>query len=159
MGQKTIYPSIETAYAYRKDINNDLVGKFNTSGFNQGSALSKIKYWIPKILFLQHLPNKEEVNKIDVNRMRNGFNVDVLISVDIEETVKVNGEAIEIYEGVISRENFEVSPFRNVTDKLFDIRQKYKDEFNDVMHFSVNLLMNSLYGEQIQKDIEEKIAS
>ena len=43
-------------------------------------------------------------------------------------------------------------------DKLFALRQKYKDEGIDVMHLLVKLLMNSLYGENIRKDIEEKFA-
>ena len=38
------------------------------------------------------------------------------------------------------------------------MRQKYKDENNEVMQILVKLLMNSLYGEQIRKDIEEKFA-
>ena len=65
---------------------------------------------------------------------------------------------LEIYEGVIYRENFEVSPFSKVIDKLFALRQKYKDERNDVMQVLVKLLMNSLYGENIRKDIEEKFS-
>ena len=40
-------------------------------------------------------------------------------------------------------------------DKLFEVRQKYKDENKDVMHVLVKLIMNSLYGEQIRKDNEE----
>ena len=65
--------------------------------------------------------------------MRNGYIIDHLKSVDIQEIVKFGGEVIEIYEGVICRENFKVSPFRKVIDKLFALRQKYKDENNDVM--------------------------
>ena len=38
------------------------------------------------------------------------------------------------------------------------MRQKYKDENNDVMQLLVELLMNNLYGENIRKDIKEKIA-
>ena len=48
-----------------------------------------------------------------------------------------------------------MSPFKKVKDKLFELRQKYNDENNDVMQFLVILIMNSLYGEQIRKDIEE----
>ena len=44
--------------------------------------------------------------------MRNGYVVDFLTSVDIQETVKIEGERIEIYEGVIYRENFKPSPFK-----------------------------------------------
>ena len=87
--------------------------------------------------------------------MRNGYIVDVLTSVDIQETVKIGGKVIEISEGVIYRESFKVSPFKKVIDKLFELRQKYKDESNDVMQMLVKLIMNSSYGEQIRKDIEE----
>ena len=38
------------------------------------------------------------------------------------------------------------------------MRLKYKDEINAVMHLLVKFIMNSLYGEQIRKDIEEKDA-
>ena len=41
---------------------------------------------------------------------------------------------------------------------MFALRQKHKDEGNDVMQFLVKLLMNSLYGENIRKDFEEKFA-
>ena len=95
--------------------------------------------------------------------MRNGYIIPntlyyTLISVDIQEIVEIGGKVIEFYEGVIYRENFKVSPFRKVIDKLFALRQKYKDENNDVMQLLVELLMNSLYGENIRKDIEEKFA-
>ena len=48
-----------------------------------------------------------------------------------------------------------MSPFKKVIDELFELRQKYKDEINVVMLLLVKLIMNSLYGEQIRKDIEE----
>ena len=90
--------------------------------------------------------------------MRNGYIIDHLTSVDIQEIVKIGGKVIEIYEGVIYRENFKLSPFRKVFDNLFALRQKYKDEGNEVMQLLVKLFMNSLCGEQIRKDIEEKFA-
>ena len=90
--------------------------------------------------------------------MRNGYIIGTLTSVDIQEIVKIGGKVIEIYEGVIYKENFKVSPFRKVIDKLFALRQKYKDDNIDVMQLLVKLLMNSLYGENIRKDIEEKFA-
>ena len=62
---------------------------------------------------------------------------------------------IQIYEGVLHRENFIVSPFRKVIEKLFGLRQKYKDEHNDLMQGLVKLIMNSLYGGQIRKDIDQ----
>ena len=154
--EKSIYPRIETGYADTRNMNNELIEKFNNQTFTQGSAILKIKYYNPKNLIVQHLPIKEKVNKIEINRMRNGYIIDTLTSVDIQEIVKIGGKVIEIYEGVIYRENFKVSPFRKVIDILFKLRKKYKDENNDVMQLLVKLLMNSLYGENIRKDIEEK---
>ena len=139
-------------------MNDGLVEKFNNQTFTQGSAISKIKYYNPRDLIVQHLPIKKKEKKTEINRMRNGYIVDYLTSVDIQEIVKIGGKVIEIYEGVIYRENFKVYPFRKVIDKLFALRQKYKDENNDVMQLLVKLLMNSLYGENIRKDNEQKFA-
>ena len=91
--------------------------------------------------------------------MRNGYVVDVLTSVDIQDIVEIVGKVIEIYEGVIYRESFKVPPFKKVIDNLFELRQKYKDENYEVMQLIVKLIMNSLYGEQIRKDIEESYQS
>ena len=41
---------------------------------------------------------------------------------------------------------------------MFALRQKYNDDNNEVGQLLVKFLMNSLYGEQIRKDIEKKIA-
>ena len=156
--EKSIYPRIETGYSFTRDINDELVEKFNNQTFNQGSAILMIKYYNPRDLIVQHLPIKEKVNKMEINRMRNGYIIDTVTSVDIQEIIKIVGKVIEIYEGVIYRENFKISPFRKVIVEIFALRQKYKDDNIDVMQLLVKLLMNSLYGENIRKDIEEKFA-
>ena len=46
--QNSIYPRTDTGYAYTTDMNDELVQKFNTGNFTQGSALSKFKYYNPK---------------------------------------------------------------------------------------------------------------
>ena len=153
--EKSINPKIETGYAFTKFMKKKLVKKFNSGNFNQGNGILKI-YYNPKTLIVQHLPMKEKVIKIDKNRMRNGYIVDTLPSVDIREVVKIGGKVFEISESVIHRENFEVSPFRTVSDELVASRQNYKSEKNDVKQFLVKLLRNSLYGEQIRRNIEEK---
>ena len=104
---------------------------------------------------MQHLPVREEVKKIEVNRIRNGYIIDILTSVDIQEIVKIAGEVIQNYEGVIYRENFRISPFGKVIEKVFAARQKYKDQGNDLMQGSVKSKKNSLYGVQIRRDIDE----
>ena len=97
---------------------------------------------------------KEDVIKSEINRMRNGYFVDVLTSVGIQENVKIGGKILDIYEGVIQREIFKASPFKKI-DNLFELRQKYKDENNDVIQMLFKLIINSLYAEQIREDNEE----
>ena len=80
--ENSIYPRIETGYAYTRDMNDELVEKLNTGNFNQGSAILKIKYYNPRDLIVQHLPIKEKEKKIEINRMRNGYIIDYLTSVD-----------------------------------------------------------------------------
>ena len=152
---KSIYPKIETVYAFTPDMNDDIVNKFNKGIFNQGSAILKIKYYNPRDLIVQHLPVKEKVNKIETNRMRNGFITQVLTSVDIQEIVKKGGKVVQVYEGVFYRENFNVSAFKKVIDNLFGQRQKCKDENNEVMQLLVKVFMNSLYEEFLRKDFVE----
>ena len=45
--ENSIYLRIETGYAFTRDMNDELVGKFNTGNVNQGSAILKIKYYNP----------------------------------------------------------------------------------------------------------------
>ena len=154
----SIYPKIETGFAFKPHMNDIYVEAFNNQTFNEDgdeSAILTIKYHNPPDLIFQHLPVKEKVKKIEVNRMRNGYIVDTLTSVDIQEIVEIGGKLVEIYEGVIYRENFKLSPFRKVIEKLFALRQKYKDEKNDLMQGLVKLIMNSSYGVQIRRDINE----
>ena len=123
----SVYPKIETGFAFKPDMNDVYVEAFNNQPFNQDgdeSAILTIKYYNPPNLIFQHLPVKEKVKKVEVNRMRNGYIIDTLTSADIHEIVKIGGKVVEVYEGVIYRENFKVSPFRKVIEKLFALRQK-----------------------------------
>ena len=152
---KSIYPKAETGYTFTPDMKDELVTEFNNQTFTQGSAILKFKYYNPKNLIVQHLPVREKVNKIEIIRMRNGYITQVLSSVDIQKIVKIGGRVIQIYEGVIYRENFEVSPFEKIIDEIFALRRKYKDERNEVLQLLVKLIMNALYGEFLRKDIIE----
>ena len=70
----------------------------------------------------QHLPVKEKVIKIEVRRMRNGYVIDTLTSVDVGEIVEIGGKVIENYKGVIYRKKFKISLFGGVIEKLFASR-------------------------------------
>ena len=129
--EKSVYPKIETGFAFKPNMNGVYVEAFNKQTFNQDgdeSAILTVNKYNPPNLIFQHLPVKEMVNKTEVNRMRNGYIIDTLTSIDIQEIVKIGGRVIEIYEGVIYWENFKISPFRKVIEKLFALGQKYKEE-------------------------------
>ena len=156
--EKSVYPKKESGFAFKPYMNIIYVDVFNNQTFNHDgneSAIFRTKYYnLPDVIF-QHIPVKEKVENIEVNRMRNGDIIDTLTSVEVQESVKIGGRVIEIYEGAIYRENFKISPFKSVIEKLFALRPKNKDEGIDLMQGLVKLLMNSLYGVQILKDINE----
>ena len=134
--ENSVYPKIETGFAFKPHMNKTYVEAFKNQTFNQDgdeSAILTIKYYNPPNLIFQHLPVKEKVKKVEVNRMRNGYIVDTLTSVDNCEIVEIGGKVVEIYEGVIYRKNFKISLFKKVIEKLFVLRQKDKDEKIDLM--------------------------
>ena len=47
--EKSIYPRIETGYAFTPNMNDELVEKFNSQTFTQGSAILKKNNTIKKI--------------------------------------------------------------------------------------------------------------
>ena len=107
--EKSVYPKIETGFAYKPHMNGVYVEAFNNQTFNEDgdeSAILTIKYYNPPDIIFQHLPVKEKVKKVEVNRVRKGYIIDTLTSVDIQETVKIRGKVIDLYEGEIFRGNF-----------------------------------------------------
>ena len=85
--------------------------------------------------------------------MRIGYNSDNLTSADIQKIVETGEKVNEFYKADIYRENFKLSPFRKVIEKFYAKRKIYKDKKNDLMQRLVELVMNSLYGVQKRKDI------
>ena len=131
--ENLVYPKIESRFVFKPHMNNTYVDAFNNYCFNQDcsdSAILRLNYYNPPDLLFQHLPPKEKIKNVEVDRMRKGYIIDTLTSVDICEIVKTGGKVIETYEGIIYCENFKISPSRKVVEKLFALRQKYKDKGN-----------------------------
>ena len=125
-------------------MKDNYVEAFHNQTFNQDgyeSAILKIKYYNPHQpdLIFHHLTVKEKVENKEVNRLRNGYKIDTIASVDICEINKIAGKVIQNYEAVISRENSKTGLFRKIIEKVFAARQKYTDEKNDLMQRSVKL--------------------
>ena len=152
----SVYPKIETGYKFKLHLNVVLVNDFNIQTFNKDdSTILKIKYYNPPSLVFQPIPIKVKVKNTEFNKLRHGKIINTLTSIDIRETGQMGDKIIQIEEGVIYRENFMISPPRKIIEKLFTLKQKYKDENLDSLQGLVKLVMNSLYGVQIRKDINE----
>ena len=87
--------------------------------------------------------------------MRIGKNIQTLTSVDIQQIAKIGGKVIEFHERVNYQKIVKISPFKELIDELFALRQKYKDDNNEVMQLLIKLIMNALYGEFLRTDILE----
>ena len=59
-------------------MNDEFVEKFNNGNFNQGSGVSKLNYYNPKNLKVQHIPVKEKLSKVEFDRLSNGYTIDTL---------------------------------------------------------------------------------
>ena len=113
--KSSVFPKIKTGFAFKPHMNDVYLETFNNQSFNKDSneaAILKIKFSNPPNLLFQHLLVKEKIKKGEVHRKVIGYIIDALTSVDIQEGDKIRGKVIQIYEGIIYRENFKISSFR-----------------------------------------------
>ena len=64
--ENSVYPKIETGFAFQPDMNDVYVEAFNNQTFNEDgdeSAILTIKYYNPPNLIFQHLLPKEKFKK------------------------------------------------------------------------------------------------
>ena len=102
-GMKIVFPpKIETEFDFKPCLNKTYVNKFNNQNYKK-SAILTIKNYNPPNLIFQHLPVKEKVNKLEVDRRRNGYITDTLTSVDIQEFVKIGGKNGDLRRCCLSR--------------------------------------------------------
>ena len=132
----------------------DFVIKTNNQDVND-SAILKIKILQSTKSYTSISSCERKGEKIEVHRMRYGYNIGILTSVDIQEIVRIGGKLIEIFEGVIYKKIFKISPFEKRWRKIVAFRQKYENDGNDMMQGLVKIIINSLYGAQIRKDIND----
>ena len=95
--KNSTWPKIETAYPFKKYMNDAVCTLFNSGRWNElnRSAFLTVKYHNPKNMIFQPLPIKEKIenpyknNRLEeINRMRNGIIIDTLTSIDIVEIIK-----------------------------------------------------------------------
>ena len=158
------WPKIETAYPFKKFMNDAICTLFNSGRWNElnRSAFLTIKYHNPENLIFQHLPVKEKIenpykkNRFEeINRMRNGIIIDTLTSVDIVEIVKYGGEILEVYEGFFCY-NLEFNPYTEFVTDMFQKRDLFKSQGKDLLQNLAKKIGLSVYGGNIRKDINEE---
>ena len=64
-------------------------------------------YYNPSDLLSQHLRVREEIEKTELKRITNGYNIVILTGVDIQEIVKLGSTVIKLYGCVFSKKNLE----------------------------------------------------
>ena len=162
--KNSTWPKIETAYPFKKYMNNAICILFNSGKWNElnRSAFLTVKYHNPKDLIFQHLPIKEKIenpyknNRLEeINRMRNGIIVDTLSSVDIVEIVKCGGVILDIYEGFFCH-NLEFNPYTEFVTDMFQKRDMFKSQGKDLLQNLAKKIGLSVYGGNIRKDINEE---
>ena len=162
--KNSIWPKIETAYPFKKHMNDSICTLFNSGRWNEvnRSAFLTVKYHNPENLIFQHLPVKEKINNPyknnrfeEINRMRNGLIIDTLTSVDIVEIVKCGGVILEIYEGFFCH-NLEYNPYTEFVTDMFEKRDLFKSQGKDLLQNLAKKIGLSVYGGNIRKDINEE---
>lgn len=147
------YPKCESARMFNQQEEQKFLEQFNNQSFRLKTGIFKVKYINPSNLFFQHSAIKEKIKNYEVCRFRNGKITDTLTSVDIQEIVRSGGTILKIYEGIVYENNFKISPFKSYIEKLFNQRLEAKKQKDEVQDSLIKLLMNSLYGKTVQKDI------
>ena len=92
--EHSVYPKIDSGFAIKPNMNDAFVEAFNNQTFNQHGkeiAFLKMKNYSSPNLIFEHFPVKEQVKNIEVNRMRNGYIIDTLTKVEIQEIIKIRG--------------------------------------------------------------------
>ena len=162
--KNSTWPKIETAYPFKKHMNDAICTLFNSGKWNElnRSAFLTIKYHNPENLIFQHLPVKEKIanpyknNRFEeINRMRNGIIIDTLASVDIVEIVKYGGKVLEVYEGFFCY-NLEYNPYTEFVTDMFQKRDMFKSQGKDLLQNLAKKIGLSVYGGNIRKDINEE---
>ena len=67
---------------------------------------------------------REKIRQIEVDRLRKGYIVETLTSVDFQEIDKLGGKVKKIYEGVIRKKIFTHHFSEFFFQELFDLRRK-----------------------------------
>jgi hypothetical protein len=152
------FPKAESSRPIKQEEKKHFTNLFNQQNFRPRTGIFKVYYEYPTDLFLQNMPAKDsfildDEKKTDLVRFRNGKIYDVLTSVDIQEIVRCGGRIICIFDGIVYDENFQESPFKKYVEELYNLRLCYKKEGNVVGSELIKLLLNSLYGKTVQKDI------
>ena len=111
----------------------------------------------PENLVFQHLPVKEKVknpyknNRFEeTNRMRSQITIDTLTSVDIVEIVICGGFILEVFEGFFCH-NLEYNPYTEFVTDLFEKRDLFESQGQDLVQNSAKKIGLSVYGGNIKK--------
>ena len=102
--ENSVFLKKQTGFAFQPHMTDVYVEAFNIQSVNKNgneSAILKTKYYNPPNPIFQHLPVRGKVKNIEVDRMRSGYIIDSLTSVDFQEVVQKGRKVIRVYEGLL----------------------------------------------------------
>ena len=121
-----------------------------------------VNYHYPENLVFQNLPVKEKIKKpYKNNRLEEltkttiGVIIDTLTSVDIVEIVKCGGVLLEVFEGFFCH-SLEYDPFTEFATDMFEKRDLFKSQGNDLLQNLAKKIRLSVYVGNIRNDINEE---
>ena len=121
---QSIHPKVANGYACTKDTKADLFISFINQFLTEGIAILTITYYQPEDLNFQHAPVKYGEGNTKVKKMRKVYITVTLISIDLQENIKIVGKIFEIYYGLLYNEKCKVSPFRSFDEQLYQKIEK-----------------------------------
>ena len=129
------WPQKETAKAVNIEDSDRLCFMFNNGDWKglYKAGFFKLRYCNPKEIKFQHMCVKENVfnhrkNRCEeINRFRNGDEIQHLTSVDTEELVRSSGYIVKSLEGFIC-DNLDFNPFERFILDMTYKRNDYKEK-------------------------------
>ena len=155
---------IETAYPFKKDMNESICSLFNSGRWNElnRSAFLTVKYHNPENLVFKHLPVKEKIknpyknNRLDeIKRMKNCIIKDTLTSVDFVEIVKYGGNILKVFEGFLCH-NLENNHYTELVTNMLEKRDLFISQGKKILQNLTKNVGLSVYGGNIRKDKNEE---
>ncbi|ESP05496.1 hypothetical protein LOTGIDRAFT_152353 [Lottia gigantea] len=110
------YPKAESGRPFLPEENKEFVKLFNEQKFRSRTAILKVWFEYPTIMFFQPISAKDKITFTNQEDNKE------------TEIAKAGGRIIRILDGIVYEENFKTPPYTDYILILRDLRNEYKRE-------------------------------